>query len=91
MFSLPVYLVQHHARAISKEKLFHELWPGPVVGEATLASVVQTLRRAIGDDGHRQAMIETVRGHGYRFVGELDVVCASVGVMGGLDRYIWSR
>jgi DNA-binding winged helix-turn-helix (wHTH) protein len=29
-------------------------------------------RRAVGDDPHRQTVIKTIHGHGYRFIAPLE-------------------
>jgi len=71
VFRLLSYLVTHAERAIGKEELLEMLWRGRYVSEATLTNCVKLARHAIGDDGQSQALIRTVRGHGYRFVGEL--------------------
>lgn len=38
----------------------------------TQGSRIRSARLAIGDDGKRQAAIQTVHGRGYRFVADLD-------------------
>ena len=44
------------------------LGAGPEAQANTLARHVSTLRRKLGDDGHRPQYIETVPGIGYRFI-----------------------
>jgi TolB-like protein/DNA-binding winged helix-turn-helix (wHTH) protein/Tfp pilus assembly protein PilF len=68
VFSVLAYLVQHHDRVVSKDELLEKLWPGQVVGEAALSRCIGAARKAVGDDGDRQAVIETQHGRGYRFV-----------------------
>jgi hypothetical protein len=43
-------------------------WESPVVSEATLISRLTLARRAIGDRGREQRLIQTVHGRGYRFI-----------------------
>lgn len=72
-FDILVYLIRNRDRAVEKNELQDEVWPGVVVGEAALTRCIMKARRAIGDDPELQAAIKTVRGHGYRFVHDLDV------------------
>lgn len=62
------YLAANRSRTVSKAELKAELWPGLHVEEATLQQAVRAARKAVGDDGRRQDVIETVPGVGYRFV-----------------------
>jgi TolB-like protein len=71
VYQLLCYLVKHAERVIGKDELLDMLWQGRYVSEATLANCVKLARQAIGDDGQAQRFIKTIRGHGYRFVGDL--------------------
>jgi DNA-binding winged helix-turn-helix (wHTH) protein len=68
VFDLLIYLLQHRDRLVSKNELLDQLWPGQVVGEATLTRCITSVRKAVGDDGAKQAIIETQHGRGYRFI-----------------------
>ncbi len=65
------YLVEQRDRVVSKDELLSECWPGRVVGDATLNSVLKEIRRAVGDSGKTQRFLKTLHGQGYRFVAEL--------------------
>jgi TolB-like protein/DNA-binding winged helix-turn-helix (wHTH) protein/Flp pilus assembly protein TadD len=67
-FDLLLLLVEHAGRLQSREALYAALWPDTIVEEHTLTWHLSALRRALGDTGDAPAYIETVRGHGYRFV-----------------------
>jgi tetratricopeptide (TPR) repeat protein len=58
-----------------------------VVLPATLSSRIKTARQAVGDDGTAQRVIRTVRGRGFRFVADVEVVedgaSAATGRTGG--------
>jgi DNA-binding winged helix-turn-helix (wHTH) protein/tetratricopeptide (TPR) repeat protein len=69
--ALLVHLAANRDRAVSKQELRKQVWPGVFVSEAALASALKDLRRALGDDGSRQSVIRTLRRRGYRFVGRL--------------------
>ena len=71
VFSLLSYLIQNRDRLVTKEELLDELWGHRYVSESALSTQIKSLRKAVGDDGQRQAVIQTVRGRGYRFVAPL--------------------
>ena len=50
---------------LTKEQLLDAVWPGVVVGEASLVQCVREIRLALGDDA--QQMIRTVPRRGYAF------------------------
>ena len=71
VFNVLAYLVEHRDRVVSKEELLDNIWGNRFVSESALTSRIKAARRAIGDDGSRQALIRTAHGRGYRFVGTL--------------------
>jgi TolB-like protein/Tfp pilus assembly protein PilF len=42
------------------------------VSDATLSSRINAARKAIGDDGDRQALIKTIHRRGFRFIGKVE-------------------
>ncbi len=76
-FDLLVYLITHRDRVISKDELVDQIWHGRFVSDAAVSSALRDLRRALGDDGKTQRFVKTVRGHGVRFVGDIQVIDAS--------------
>jgi TolB-like protein len=73
VFALIAYLAEHRDRMVSRDELFEKLWEGRVVSDSALASRIKSARRALGDDGRRQAIIKTVHGQGLRFIAEVQV------------------
>jgi len=71
VFDVLVYLIEHRDRVVAREELLAQVWGHSYVSEATLSSRLMAARKAIGDSGSAQALIRTVRGRGYRFVGEV--------------------
>jgi DNA-binding winged helix-turn-helix (wHTH) protein/alpha-beta hydrolase superfamily lysophospholipase len=67
-FDVLVYLVSHRDRVVPKEELMDAIWGGRFVTEAAVTSRIKQVRRAVGDDGQAQRVIQTVHGRGYRFV-----------------------
>lgn len=74
VFDLLEYLVRHHDRVVDKDELQDAIWSGMVVTEASLTRAVMKARKAIGDDANQQALIRTVHGRGYHFVGKVKTV-----------------
>jgi TolB-like protein/DNA-binding winged helix-turn-helix (wHTH) protein/Tfp pilus assembly protein PilF len=65
-------LVRHHGRLVTKDQLLSAVWPDAIVEENNLDQKVSMLRAALGDRGRgKEKFIETVRGHGYRFVAKV--------------------
>jgi DNA-binding winged helix-turn-helix (wHTH) protein len=60
-------------QALSREELYDALWPSTFVCETNLATIVNELRRALGDDARTSQFIRTVHGFGYAFCGEVAV------------------
>ena len=72
VFNLLAYLIGHRDRLITKEELLEQLWAGRVVVEATLTSCIRAARKAVGDDGRVQRLIQTLHGRGYRFIAPIE-------------------
>jgi two-component system phosphate regulon response regulator PhoB len=69
-FELLHFFITHAQRTLTRSKLLDEIWGDDVfVGERTVDVHIRRLRRALAPSGHG-ALIETVRGVGYRFQSE---------------------
>jgi predicted ATPase/DNA-binding winged helix-turn-helix (wHTH) protein len=64
-FDILLSLASCAGRVVSKDELMERVWPGRLVEESTLESLISILRRALGAD--RDA-IRTVAGRGYQFI-----------------------
>ena len=70
VFELISYLAGHPDRVVGKDELNEAIWNGRIVSDAALSSCIKSARQAIGDDGKSQALIRTIHGKGFRFVGD---------------------
>jgi DNA-binding winged helix-turn-helix (wHTH) protein len=70
-FRLLQHLLRERERVVAKEELLEAVWPGVAVGESVLSTALKEVRRALGDDGKEQRWIQTLRGRGVRFLGEV--------------------
>ncbi len=67
-FNVLRYLIESRDRIVPKEELLAELWDSPFISDAALNSCIMAARRAVGDNGSTQQVIQTQRGRGYRFI-----------------------
>ena len=67
-FDLVAHLATHAGALVRKDDLFAAVWPGVVVTDAAMTQAVRVARRALADDAAAPTYIETVAGHGYRFI-----------------------
>ncbi|SRR6266566_2630115 len=71
-FSVLVYLLRHRDRVVLKEEFYALLWPGQAVSDTALARCIASIRKAVGDTGGEQKIIQTLYGYGYRFIAAVD-------------------
>src|SRR5215510_4960000 len=73
VFEVLCYLIEHRDRVVSKQELCDQVWEGFAISDATLESCLRAVRITVGDSGQAQRVIQTQRGHGYRFVADVTV------------------
>ena len=61
-------LVTQPGQLVTKENLFAAAWAGVAVSDASLATAIREVRRALSDRARVPHFIETVHGRGYRFI-----------------------
>jgi adenylate cyclase len=64
-------LVDHSDRLVTKETLLKTVWRSAHVGEGQVKQFIAELRKILHDDPSSPRFIETVRGRGYRFIGDI--------------------
>jgi len=57
VFDLLAYLIQHHDQFVSREQLYTQLWAQQFVSEAALTYCISEARKAVGDNGRAQRVI----------------------------------
>jgi TolB-like protein/Flp pilus assembly protein TadD len=67
VFDLLEYLLRNRERVVSKDDLIADIWGGRVVSESALATRINAVRAAIGDNGDEQRLIKTLPRKGVRF------------------------
>ena len=71
VFDLLSYLVVNRSKLVTRDELFENIWKGQVVSDTSLSNQIKAARKIIGDSGHAQLCIKTVRGRGYQFVASV--------------------
>ena len=77
VFDLLLYLIGNRDRVVTRDDLIAHVWKGRIVSELTLATRLNSARRAVGDDGARQTLIKTIARKGVRFVGDVSEAAAA--------------
>ena len=67
-------LVRRGNHLVGKDELLTEVWADAIVEENNLDKNISILRQVLGERAGKGKFIETVRGHGYRFVAEVRVI-----------------
>jgi DNA-binding winged helix-turn-helix (wHTH) protein/tetratricopeptide (TPR) repeat protein len=71
VFEVLAYLLRHRDRLVTKQELMDQVWHDRFISDSAITSRIKAARRATGDDGERQNVIQTVHGRGYRFVADV--------------------
>lgn len=66
--------VEHPGRLLDKAEILSRVWPDARVTQASIKDYVKSLRQALRDDPAQPRYIETVRGRGYRYIGDIALV-----------------
>ncbi len=77
-------LVRRGNHLASKDELLNEIWAGAFVEENNLDKNISILRNVLGERAGHGKFIETVRGHGFRFVAEVRQMPVPPASAGGL-------
>jgi DNA-binding winged helix-turn-helix (wHTH) protein len=68
-FAILRVLVERAGRLVKKDELLHAVWGETQVSEEGLRDYIREIRCALGDNAAAPAVVKTVRGRGYRFIG----------------------
>jgi DNA-binding winged helix-turn-helix (wHTH) protein/Tol biopolymer transport system component len=70
-FDLLLALVKGNGHLLTKEELYQSVWADRIVEESNLSVQISAIRKALGESDHGPHYIDTVKGHGYRFVADV--------------------
>ncbi len=71
VFDLLLLLAEKGGELVSHDALIESVWRGRVVSDSAISVRINAARRAVGDDGNRQAIIKTVPRRGFRLVADV--------------------
>ena len=71
VMGLLVCLANQPNQAVTKETLVDEVWQGAFTSDEALTTAIYELRKALDDDARCPQFVATVRGRGYRLLGEV--------------------
>jgi DNA-binding winged helix-turn-helix (wHTH) protein len=61
-------LLERHGRLVDKDEIMKTVWRGRIVEEANLNVQIAKLRHLLDENREQGSCIQTITGHGYRFV-----------------------
>ena len=73
IFDLITLFATCPGQVLDKDLLIAEVWQGRFISDASLSSAIKAARKALGDSGEAQQVIETIRGRGFRFAPKVTV------------------
>ena len=65
-------MIENRTRVVSRDELLDKFWEGHDVYDDALRKTVSTIRHALDDRKSPWRYIETLRGSGFRFIGEVE-------------------
>ena len=71
-FEILLHLIENRERVVSRDNLLDKFWQGHDVYDDALRKTVSTIRHALNDTQTPWRYIETLRGSGFRFIGEVE-------------------
>lgn len=66
VFDLLALFAGRAGELVTRDEIVAEIWGGRIVSEAAISSRINAVRRAVGDDGARQAILRTMPRRGFR-------------------------
>lgn len=68
IFELLALFVENHGQLVEKNEIMEKIWADSFVEESNLTFSIRQLRKILNDTAQNPTYIETVWGHGYRFI-----------------------
>ena len=69
-----LYLIQNKSHLVPREKLHKHIWNSERVAPSTIPMCIREIRKALSDDATSPRFILSVKGRGYRFIGDIRLV-----------------
>ena len=72
VFDLLLLLVEQGGEVVSQDALIETVWRGRIVSDSAISVRINAARKAVGDDGSKQAIIKTVPRRGFRLIADIE-------------------
>ncbi len=72
-FLMLLHFVSNPKQILTTEDILKRVWPDRVVTPDSVKDYVAVIRRALNDSANNPGYIETVRGLGYRYIGDITI------------------
>ncbi len=72
VLGLLALLLEKPGVVVGRDALMEQIWDGRIVSDTTISTAIKSARKALGDTGHDQKYIRTVRGRGIQWVVPLE-------------------
>lgn len=73
VFDLLALFLARPGQLVTRDEIVEMIWGGRIVSEAAISSRINAVRRAVGDDGARQAILRTLPRRGFRFEAAVEM------------------
>ena len=71
-FAVLSYLAKHSSWVLSRRQIYNAVWPPDAETELhSVEAAISSLRKKIDPELNKPRFIETMPGHGYRFIGKV--------------------
>lgn len=71
VFDLLLFLVERSGEVVSQDALVQSVWKSRVISDSAISVRISAARKAVGDDGSRQAIIKTIPRRGFSLIAEV--------------------
>ncbi len=86
-FEVLCLLVREHGSLVTKDRFFDEIWHDCAVEGNNLDKCISLIRPTLGEEKSSPQFIETVRGHGYRFIASVKNSTSGYSHVSGTDSF----
>lgn len=74
VFDLLRLLAANAGKLVTRDQIVDKVWNGRIVSESAISARIAAARKAVGDDGKSQRVIQTVARRGLRFIAEASAI-----------------
>jgi TolB-like protein/Tfp pilus assembly protein PilF len=92
LFRLLLLLMEHPGKVVMRDEIRNSLWSDSFVNfDDSINSAIKRLRQCLEDSAENPRLIETLPGHGYRFVGPVEPITSLPNPHAGATEVVVAR